>query len=130
MSERLAVDSNAVVRWLRFGPAEPAHFDAADKLFLPLPVVGELYLGAYASMRRAENLANVDGFVAQHEVLLPDIETARLYGQLRARLRLDNIRASKTNDVWIAALAIQHALPLLTNDRGFDVFPELRTIHW
>jgi len=33
-------------------------------------------------------------------------------------------------DVWIAALCIQHDVPLLTNDRGFDTIPELTVIHW
>ena len=44
--------------------------------------------------------------------------------------RLDNIRASKMNDLWIAALCLQHTLPLLTNDRGFDSIEGLRVIHW
>lgn len=72
----------------------------------------------------------IAGFLDHAAVLYPDADTARLYGRLRARHRLDNIRASKMNDVWIAALCIQHDLPLLTNDRGFDSFTELRVIHW
>lgn len=34
------------------------------------------------------------------------------------------------NDLWIAALCLQHALPLLTNDRGFDTIDGLAVIHW
>lgn len=130
MIERLAVDSNAVIEWLRSGSAELAPLRTARSIALPLPVVGELYTGAYASRQHEENRVNVEAFVAQHEILLPDMETARIYGELRARLRLQQSRASKMNDVWIAALAIQHDLPLLTNDRGFAVFPSLRTLHW
>ena len=41
-----------------------------------------------------------------------------------------SLRASKMNDFWIAALCIQHGLPLLTNDKGFDNIPGLTVIHW
>jgi predicted nucleic acid-binding protein len=34
------------------------------------------------------------------------------------------------NDLWIAALCIQHSLPLLTNDRGFNGIENLEVIHW
>lgn len=60
----------------------------------------------------------------------PDEETARVYGRIRAELRLENIGRSKINGLWIAALCIQHELPLLSNDRGFDVVPNLTTIRW
>jgi predicted nucleic acid-binding protein len=64
--------------------------------------------------------------------LLPDLETARVYGKVRAdasRAAI-SLTASKTNDLWIAALCIQHDLPLLTNDGGFDHIPGLNVIHW
>jgi predicted nucleic acid-binding protein len=79
---------------------------------------------------RETNVQMVDEFIARYEVIKPDEATAVLYGRLRAEHRLDNIRTSKMNDVWIAALCIQHDLPLLTNDHGFDSFAELRVIHW
>jgi predicted nucleic acid-binding protein len=37
---------------------------------------------------------------------------------------------SKLNDLWIAALCLQHDLPLLTNDHGFDHIAGLTVIHW
>ena len=39
-------------------------------------------------------------------------------------------RSSKVNDLWIAALCIQHNLPLLTHDRGFDHIAGLTVVHW
>jgi predicted nucleic acid-binding protein len=41
-----------------------------------------------------------------------------------------SLTASKINDLWIAALCIQHNLPLLTNDAGFDHISRLTVIHW
>ena len=34
------------------------------------------------------------------------------------------------NDMWIAALCIQHDVPLLTSDHGFDIITGLTVIHW
>jgi predicted nucleic acid-binding protein len=57
--------------------------------------------------------------------------TARIYGELRARIRtVQTVSMSKLNDLWIAALCLQHNLPLLTNDRGFDHISGLTVIHW
>jgi predicted nucleic acid-binding protein len=66
------------------------------------------------------------------EPLVPGIETARIYGDIRAATfrKTDNLSASKKNDLWIAALCIQHDLPLLTNDGGFDHIDGLSVIHW
>jgi len=62
-------------------------------------------------------------------VLLADVDSARVYGRLRATASAE-ITGSKRNDLWIAALCLQHNLPLLTNDSGFDRIPALRVIHW
>ena len=128
MIERLALDTNAVVVWFRAGQPEQSLLTRARKLVLPLPVAGELYAGAYSSVLRKKNLATVDTFVAMYELVQPDLATARIYGELRGKLA--DIRASKMNDLWIAALCLQHTLPLLTNDRGFDSIEGLRVIHW
>jgi predicted nucleic acid-binding protein len=64
-------------------------------------------------------------------ILSPDLETARIYGTLRGSTRqATRTTVSRMNDLWIAALCVQHSIPLLTNDRGFDVIPDLTVIHW
>lgn len=128
MIERLAIDSNAVIDWLRTGNQESLALREALAIAIPLPVVGELYAGVYAARRHEANLVTLEAFLASHDILVPDMRTAHIYGQLRVRLQ--QIGASKRNDVWIAALCLQHDLPLLTNDRGFDSFPRLRVLHW
>ena len=128
--EQLAVDTNAVIEWLRPEKPDPPPIRGARSIVVPLPVLGELYTGAFSSVRRDTNIELLVKLTRENLLIAPDEATASIYGQLRARLRFDKIGASKINDVWIAALAIQHSLPLLTNDRGFDIFPELRTIHW
>ncbi|HYR29978.1 MAG TPA: PIN domain-containing protein [Thermoanaerobaculia bacterium] len=76
-----------------------------------------------------ENLAVVEELIAKWTLLLPDLATARIYGRLRGKVRFP-ISVSRMNDLWIAALCIQHHLPLLTNDRGFQAVPALTVITW
>lgn len=128
MIDRLAVDTNAWVAWFRDDHPSPEPLTTATNLFLPLPVIGELYAGAYSSLMRETHIASVDDLTSKYDHLVPDRHTARIYGQLRARMQ--DIRASKMNDLWIAALCLQHSLPLLTNDRGFDSIEGLAVVHW
>src|SRR4051794_11481696 len=112
---RLAVDTSAAVDYIRPDRTAPPPLVLAETVFLPLPVVGELFAGAYISTKRDENLQAIDDVMSKSTVLLPITETARIYGQLRAR-EAASLSLGKLNDLWIAALCIQHDLSLLTND--------------
>lgn len=125
---RIAVDSSAAIDHIRPDRAPPP-LAGAHELLLPLPVIGELYAGAYMSTRREENLVTIAGLIQKSTILRPTLDTARIYGELRARAR-EASQPSKLNDLWIAALCLEHDLPLLTNDRGFDTIPGLSVIHW
>ena len=45
--DRLAVDANAVIELIRSGVADPPPFHSVDTIFLPLPVLGELFAGQH-----------------------------------------------------------------------------------
>ena len=82
---------------------------------------------AYFAAQRAED--QLERVIAQWVVISPDQETAREYGRVRSRLReMADATQARRNDLWIAALCIQHDLPLLTNDRGFDVIHGLTVV--
>lgn len=129
MSSRLAADTNALIAFLRRSPTRPPQLTDASEVLLPLPVLGELYAGVYGSTRIAENLADVESLVRKRAILTPDVATARIYGQLRGNVDV-TVSPSRMNDLWIAALCIQHDLPLLTNDRGFSAIPGLTVMNW
>lgn len=131
MIDRLVVDTNAVVDYLRIDREYPWQLDVAKEIFLPLTVIGELFYGASRSDRPEHHRGTVAQVMKRWSPLLPDIETARVYGNIRAAAsRTDtSLKASKMNDFWIAALCLQHELPLLTNDRGFDTIQGLIVIH-
>jgi tRNA(fMet)-specific endonuclease VapC len=56
-------------------------------------------------------------------------ETAVTYAALRVALRRSG-RPIPANDAWIAALALQHRLPVLSRDQHFDVVPDLERKGW
>ncbi len=132
MKESLAVDSGAVIDLMREERETPPHLQTEMySLLLPLPVLGELYFGAFSSQRPEHNVALLRRVTLRWPILAPDEETARIYGQLRVRIvGAAPISPSKMNDFWIAAICVQHRLPLLTNDRGFDRIAGMLVIHW
>jgi len=65
------------------------------------------------------------------QLLQPTQYTARTYAEVRVALKQTTLpAASKLNDLWIAALCLEHNLPLLTNDHGFDHIAGLSVVHW
>ncbi|MCU1245756.1 MAG: VapC toxin family domain ribonuclease [Acidobacteria bacterium] len=126
----IVADTNAAIDFMRPDRPTPVPFREAEMVFLPLPVIGELLAGALASTRVDENLAFVHDLMDRSRLLTPDLTTATVYGRIRGNARVRDVGESKRNDFWIAALCLQHNVPLLTNDRGFDSIDGLTVIHW
>lgn len=91
-------------------------------------VLGELYYGALKSARSAANVARVEEFAASVGVLACDAATARQYGQIKDALTKG--RPIPENDIWIAAVAMQHGLALATHDDHFKEVEGLRLEKW
>jgi tRNA(fMet)-specific endonuclease VapC len=104
--ERLALDTSAAVDHLREDRQSPPQIATAGKVVVPLTVIGELFYGAACSALPAASHALVEGMIARWQPLVPTIETARIYGRIRAAVfqRTTNLSVSKKNDLWIAAL--------------------------
>ncbi|MEI9896232.1 MAG: PIN domain-containing protein [Chthoniobacter sp.] len=56
-------------------------------------------------------------------------ETATHYGAISAALKKKGAPIP-SNDLWIAALAVQHGLPILSQDQHFDLVPGIRRLAW
>ena len=92
-------------------------------------VLGELHFGAQRAQRRQEQLAYIHDLLTYAAVLYPDQDTTEIYGQMKAELaRLG--KPIPDNDLWIAVMARQHALPLATRDAHFAQVPRLKTLAW
>ena len=91
-------------------------------------VLGELYSGFRAGNRWAENTAQLAQFLSKPSVRVLDVteETALRYAEVDVYLRKKG-RPIPRNDVWIAAVALEHGLQLLTLDVRFREIPLLTT---
>lgn len=117
----VALDTNAYSDFLRGDPIRVEIVRQADRLRLPLIVLGELRAGFAVGSREAENLATLRQFLASPRVsvLLPDEMTTEHYARVFRQLRKQGA-AIPTNDLWIAALALQHGLELCSSDAHFQ----------
>ena len=135
--ERLAFDANAAIDSLRPSRPFPHPLKSADQLLMPLFVLAELHVGIARSQRREENAAAVGDLVRRCHLLIPDSETVQFYVRVRgdvARVRSVPQTLEKRegfgHDLWIAALCLQHDVPLLTNDALFADIQDLRVVTW
>ena len=109
----------AYAAWLRTVPRV--------EQFTSAVVIGELFKGAYRSTDVARHLRNIEARVLPAVTVLPyDVEIAKVYGRIRARL--DEVgRALADADLQIAATAVHHDLDLVTgNLRHFQRISGLR----
>ncbi len=118
----MILDTNALSAWAEGDTGLRRPLLAAHRLVLPSIVLGEYYFGIRQSQHRKRYEAWLARNVPYTEVAAVTSATADRYAQIRIELqRVGN--PIPQNDVWIAALARQHSLAILSNDGHFDVVP-------
>ncbi|GBC76461.1 tRNA(fMet)-specific endonuclease VapC [bacterium HR07] len=126
-------DTNHAIAYLNGDPRLVPHLNAAqtagDTFAISTVVLGELYYGAYASQRVAENLAKLIAFSSQLIVLDFDIAAASEFGKIQAEQRAKG-KPIPAVDAQIAALARLHGFTLLTNDAHFRFVDGLQLGNW
>ena len=105
---------------------EPLLQQAAE-IAVPVIVLGEYRYGIRQSRHRARYERWLAEVLASCRVLVVDEGTAGHYAEVRDELKRSR-RPIPGNDLWIAALTRQHALPLLSRDRHFDFVPGLKRV--
>ena len=128
-SGKYLLDTNIVIAMFADEEELQERRQNADKVFLPSPVVGELCYGARKSSRPIENLTRVNRLIQDFRVIPCNLETARWYGIIKDNLRQRG-RLIPDNDIWIAAIAMQRGLILVTRDAHFDEVESLQTERW
>ena len=126
-------DTNALIR-LQSDPEFIKQFDPQQsRLFIPVIALGELYFGAEKSSRPDENFLAIEPLAGTMPILPIDQETAEYYGRLKAKLEKIG-RPPSENDLWIASLAVQHDLQLVSQDQHFQtiaqIIPALKVVHF
>ena len=126
MAIRLALDTNRYTDLCR-GTAEVVLLaEHAEVVFLPFVVLAELRAGFAVGKRGAENERVLRRFLMKPgvAVLFADDQTTHHYAAVFRQLRRQGTPIP-TNDLWIAALVLQHDLVLCARDRHFDHLPQI-----
>jgi tRNA(fMet)-specific endonuclease VapC len=129
MSGRVLLDTNIVIALFAGEAAVEKRLIQTDTVFLPSIVLGELYFGARKSGKVEVNLTRIEDFAISNSVLTCDSETAKVYGLIKSILQAKG-RPIPENDIWIAAVAQQHRLTLVTRDTHFDQIDDLNIETW
>jgi tRNA(fMet)-specific endonuclease VapC len=126
MEMRVALDTNRLTDLFQCDAALAERLGVCDEVWIPLVVLAEIKAGFYGGSQQHRNEALLRELLAKPTVgvLMPGRETVDHYARLFVQLK----RAGSPvpdNDLWIAALALEHDLVLITRDSHFERIPQL-----
>lgn len=126
---RIALDTNTYRAFMEGQDPTVGLVRTAAQLWLPVPVLAELRFGFRKGTKGRANEAALTRFLDSPRVgvLACDEQTSHGYADLKLQLSRQGTPIP-INDVWIAALVLQHGLTLHTFDRDFDRIPQLARI--
>lgn len=100
-----------------------------SEVAVPVIVLGEYRYGIRHSRDRLGYEQWLAESLQSYRVLAVEGETSVYYADIRSELKRQG-RPIPANDLWIAALARQHAMPLISRDQHFDAVQGLRRVSW
>jgi len=126
---RIALDVNRYVDFCNRAPDAVETVRSADRVMFPFVVIAELRSGFRLGTQSERNERTLGGFLQKPrvDVLFADEVTTHFYASIYADLQRSGTPIP-TNDIWIAALVIQHDLVLFSRDRHFDRLPRIPRI--
>jgi tRNA(fMet)-specific endonuclease VapC len=125
----LILDTNALSAFLDRVAEAVTIVSEAHELAIPVIVAGEFAFGIAQSRHRETYERSLQRMLERCTVLAVEIETARHYAAIRMELKTAG-KPIPANDLWIAALSRQHAMPLMSRDTHFDLVGGLRRRTW
>lgn len=119
--KKIILDTNFYVAFKLGDPKAVETIRRSALLAVNTVVVGELLAGFRCGNRERQNRDELEDFLDSPRVeFLPvEEETAEFYSQIFAELKICG-RPIPTNDLWVAASAMQHGLALATYDDHFS----------
>lgn len=129
MSTSYLLDSSVLILLLGEDKKTRNRLEAATGLYMSSVALGELFYGAYHSAYVERNIIEILVLTEDVTVLALDNQTARIYGRLRHEQGIKGLMLP-SNDLWIAATAIQHGLTLAARDRHFMWLAGLDLEQW
>lgn len=125
----MILDTNALSAFVDGEPGISEVLRRQARAAIPVIVLGEFRYGIAQSKHRSTYEAWLESQLAHFEILPVTEETAVAYAALRVALKRSG-RPIPANDAWIAALALQHRLTVLSRDSHFDAVADLERESW
>jgi len=125
----LILDTNALSAFIDGDAGVGTILLSQQRVAIPIIVLGEFRYGIAGSRHRKIYEEWLDGNLAGFDILPLSEATTLAYAGLRVALKKLG-KPIPANDAWIAALSIQHRLPVLTRDEHFDSLPDVTRIGW
>ncbi len=121
---RICLDTSAYSALKRGDPRVAKIMETAEDILVPAVVLGELHAGFQMGERSERNTRELEEFLNRPGVLVVDVDrrAAERYGLLFKTLKATG-RPVPTNDLWIAAVAVETGSRVLSDDAHFDVIP-------
>ena len=128
---RIMIDTSAYAAFSRGHVEVKMCLQQADEIFFNPIIIGELIAGFSMGRQETRNRAMLQEFLssARVQTLVIDEETAERYGAIISYLRRKGTPIP-TNDLWIAASAMQHGLKILTTDKHYAEIPQVITEYY
>ncbi|MDD3543935.1 MAG: type II toxin-antitoxin system VapC family toxin [Kiritimatiellae bacterium] len=126
---KVLIDTNRYVDFCRSAPDVSDILSRAERIAMPFVSLAELRAVFRCGTLGRRNESTLLRFLSSSrvQVLYPDERTTHSYAGLFAQLRAQGTPIP-TNDLWIAALAVQHGLFLCSRDAHFDHLPQLARV--
>jgi tRNA(fMet)-specific endonuclease VapC len=125
----MILDTNALSAFVDGDHAVGEILRRESRAAIPVIVLGEFRYGIATSRHRAAYETWLDRHLPGFEILSVTDETAVVYAAVRVSLKQAG-QPIPANDAWIAALALEHRLPVLSRDHHFDAVHGLRRKNW
>ena len=127
MSGRVALDTDVTIKFLNGDETIASILMKYAEIFLPVIVVGELIYGALNSKNAEQNLARHKKLIQRVGILEISEATAAIYAKTRLMLKKKGTPIPE-NDLWIAAVCLEHKMPLSSNDKHFNYIEHLSLV--
>src|SRR5580693_7436430 len=122
---RVALDTNRLTDLFQGDAGLADQLGYCDEVWIPVVVLAEIKAGFFGGTQQSRNEALLQALLAKATVgvLMPTRATAEHYARVFVQLKRAGTPIPD-NDLWIAALALQHDLALVTRDRHFQCIPQ------
>lgn len=123
---QIMLDTSAYSAFLKGNQPIKLSLQRADEIFLNPVILGEIIAGFIMGKSERRNRGILQEFLSSPRVKIVSIdeETSERYGVITGYLRKAGTPIP-TNDLWIAASAMQYGFKILTTDKHYLKVPQI-----